>query len=105
MYSCFVLARASSAGVGPVFASRAISSVTTFSISASEAPGRAVAMTANQPEISARVLERLDRRAELPVVDERLVQARGETVGQDQGGQVELGVARGEDLGGDGQAM
>ena len=50
--SCFVLARASSAAVGPVFPSRAISSLTTFSISSSEAPGRAVAMTPNQPAIS-----------------------------------------------------
>ena len=50
--SCFVLARASSAGVGPVRASCASSSDTTFSISVSETPGRAVAMTANQPAIS-----------------------------------------------------
>ena len=53
LYCCFVLARPSSAGVGPLFARRAISSVTIRSISASEAPGRAVATTANQPEISA----------------------------------------------------
>ncbi len=50
--SCFVLARDSSAGVGPVFARRSISSVTTFSICSTETPGRAVAMTANQLEIS-----------------------------------------------------
>ena len=50
--SCFVFARASSAGVGPVLASRAISSETTFSISSSDTPGRAVAMTANQLAIS-----------------------------------------------------
>ncbi len=50
--SCFVFARASSAGVGPVFASFAISSETTFSISSSETPGRAVAITANQLAIS-----------------------------------------------------
>ena len=60
--SCFVLARVE-LGRRSVPSSRAgaISSVTIFSISASEAPGRAVAMTTNQPEISRRVLERLDR--------------------------------------------
>ena len=45
-------ARFSSPAVGPSFASRAISSVTICSICASDAPGRAVAMTANMPEIS-----------------------------------------------------
>ncbi len=50
--SCFVFDRSSSAAVGPSLASRAISAVTVFSISASDEPGRAVACTTNTLAIS-----------------------------------------------------
>jgi len=50
--SYFVFARSSSAGVGPSFASRAISCPITSSISAREAPGLAVAITMNRLAIS-----------------------------------------------------
>ncbi len=54
--SCLVLERSSSAADGPSLASRAISAATTFSISASDEPGRAVAWTTNTLAISAVML-------------------------------------------------
>ena len=93
--SHFVLARSAPLRSGPSFASRAISSVTMVSTCfESTRPGRAVAQMTKTRDHGWLDWKAAVSDASWLVVDERLVQPRRETVGEDGRGQIELGVTR-----------
>ena len=87
--SCLFFARSTSAAVGPSFASLAISSVTIVSISRQRASRPRRGLHDEHPLISPDTLNAVTLRGDLPVVHQRAVQTRRQSVAQDARGDVE----------------